>query len=547
MHGFGDGHEVAAHVGVGDGDRASGGDLPLEAGNHAAAAAQHVAKPHHRKRALGAVGGIQHNQFCDALRCAVHAGGANRLVGGDHHQPLHAVGHRSLDDDTGAEDVVGHRFFHVDFHQRDMLVRRGVEDHLGLQIGKNVLDAVLVADVGDDGMQRQGGEGILQFQQGLENAVFTVPEEDQRRGAPAGDLAAEFRADGAARACDKHPLAAQGDAHLLVVNPGRGTAQQVIDVDFPQAVDTDLAADQFVHARHGAEGDVLLAAMISNFAHHVPRCGGDGDDHLVDAAAGDDARQIVEGAHHRDTVDLQFLLGFVVIEEADQFQVELRVALDFAGHQGTGIPRADDGNPVGVTVHHLGGRRGAGFSQQAGSEAQAPHQKEREQPVDQQHNARETDVGAALHLGVNHHQDAQREEQGGCGDRRENQHQLAGAGIRPNPAIKPEKVVNQGLDEQGKQHHPPGLRQVKPKQSVELKAQRETPQHSHGNQEQITQQEQPVAHGRLVERNFCKNAPQFQPLAVPGSFRTQITALASPTWSPVCAAKSAHPATDCGA
>ena len=44
LDGFGDGHEVAAHLGMGDGDRTAGGDLLLEDGDDAAVGAEHVAE-----------------------------------------------------------------------------------------------------------------------------------------------------------------------------------------------------------------------------------------------------------------------------------------------------------------------------------------------------------------------------------------------------------------------------------------------------------------------------------------------------------------------
>lgn len=46
LHGLGDGHKVAAHVRVGDGDRAAAGDLFAEDACHTAVAAQHVAEAH---------------------------------------------------------------------------------------------------------------------------------------------------------------------------------------------------------------------------------------------------------------------------------------------------------------------------------------------------------------------------------------------------------------------------------------------------------------------------------------------------------------------
>ena len=50
--GFGEGHEEAARLGVGDGDRAAVVDLPQQRGHDAAATAEHVAETHDREARL---------------------------------------------------------------------------------------------------------------------------------------------------------------------------------------------------------------------------------------------------------------------------------------------------------------------------------------------------------------------------------------------------------------------------------------------------------------------------------------------------------------
>ena len=70
------------------------------------------------------------------------------------------------------------------------------------------------------------GKFSLQFEQGFEDAVLAVAQQDQLRGTPAGDLAAQFAADRAAGAGDQHHLAAQGAADQFFVESGpvRGAA-----------------------------------------------------------------------------------------------------------------------------------------------------------------------------------------------------------------------------------------------------------------------------------------------------------------------------------
>ena len=54
----------------------------------------------------------------------------------------------------GAADVVADRFADVQFHQRHVLVRGGVEDDLGTELCEELPHAGLVGDVGDARSQR---------------------------------------------------------------------------------------------------------------------------------------------------------------------------------------------------------------------------------------------------------------------------------------------------------------------------------------------------------------------------------------------------------
>jgi hypothetical protein len=90
--GFGDGHEVANDVRVRDGHRAAPGDLFLELGDHAAAAAQHVAKAH-RHQACARVLGRQaaEHHLGGAFGGTHHIGRVDRLVGADQHEAFGAA------------------------------------------------------------------------------------------------------------------------------------------------------------------------------------------------------------------------------------------------------------------------------------------------------------------------------------------------------------------------------------------------------------------------------------------------------------------------
>ena len=107
LHRLRDGHEIAAHLGMGDRDRPAALDLPEERRHHAAPAAEHVAEAHRDEVSPGGLRDLLHDLLGDALGGAHDVGGAHRLVGRDEDEVLHPVLRRQLRDVPGAEHVVG--------------------------------------------------------------------------------------------------------------------------------------------------------------------------------------------------------------------------------------------------------------------------------------------------------------------------------------------------------------------------------------------------------------------------------------------------------
>ena len=138
--GFADGHEIAHHVGMRDGDRAAGLDLRLEFRHHRAVGRQHVAEAH-RDHTRGAC--PMAAQFL-VERLAIHfrqpLGGAqhgdrfDRLVGGDHDHGGGTGGGRGVRDVDRAEHVGLDALVPVQFEQRHVLERGGVKDHIGHEL-----------------------------------------------------------------------------------------------------------------------------------------------------------------------------------------------------------------------------------------------------------------------------------------------------------------------------------------------------------------------------------------------------------------------------
>ena len=243
------GHEVPADLGVGDGDGAACLDLRGEGGQHRATAAEHVAEP---DAAVGAGSGLVGGggqPLGDPLGVAEHVARVGGLVGGDVDQAFHVVPQRGLQDLVGTDDVGLERLGRVHLEQRQVLERRGVEHHLRPVLVEHLVQALLVADVGDDQVavveHAAAVDGELH---GVQPGLVAV-EHDQPGRVEPGQLAAQFRADRAAGPGDQHPPALQVAGDRLQVDADLAAAEQVGVADRPDVLDAHRTAEQLDHRR----------------------------------------------------------------------------------------------------------------------------------------------------------------------------------------------------------------------------------------------------------------------------------------------------------
>ena len=115
------GSESSGERWIGDRERATARDLLREYLPHAAARAENVAQAQHRSA------GAQDDLFGDPLRRAHHRGRLDGLISREQNDAC-TVLRGDSGDGRGAEDVVRDGGQGLFFEQRDMLVRRGVED-----------------------------------------------------------------------------------------------------------------------------------------------------------------------------------------------------------------------------------------------------------------------------------------------------------------------------------------------------------------------------------------------------------------------------------
>ena len=350
---------------MGDGDGTAALDLLLKQRDHAAVAAQNVAEAHGDALHIGIVGKALDQHFAQALGAAHNVGGVDRLVGGKLHKPFNAMLCGGGQQIFGAHNIVFDGLGGADLHQRDVLVRGGVEYDRRVVGFKNLVQTFFVADrtnQGQDGRCRAVPPAQLGFQ--LVGAVFVNVKNQEPPGLVAHDLAAKLAADGTAAAGDQHDFVVQIFRDLGVVQLNFIAGKKVRRVQFAEARRQRIAA--FVHRvgignhTHAAMGGI---AKVDDFPHTIAVNGGDGDNNFHNMVLAHQLRNVRDGAAHRHALHAQTLFGQIIVNDADR----LAEGLVFAFAQGdcprAGIARTHDEHG-GVVAFTAGGSHGKhGFDQ----------------------------------------------------------------------------------------------------------------------------------------------------------------------------------------
>ena len=158
-----------------------------------------------------------------------------------------------------AKHIIGDCLLHIDLHHRHMLVGGRVEYNLRIEALEYIVQPVQSPAHQRSRDGQAAKESSPESPAAISKILFSPCRAESIEGHPAGDLAAQLPADRAARAGDQHPAPCQAIAQSGIVDTRWLAAQQVGDLDLAQAADIDLAANQFIDAGHGAEGDACAA------------------------------------------------------------------------------------------------------------------------------------------------------------------------------------------------------------------------------------------------------------------------------------------------
>lgn len=241
-----DAHEVADDLRVGDGDGSALCDLLAEDLDDATLTAEDVAKAGGDKdgaRLAGAIVDLLAKaldvHLCGTLAGTHDVGGVDRLVCGDHEHLFHVVLEAEVGDVAGADDVDEDALAGVFLHEWDVLVGGGVEDNLGAVLLKDVADAVLDADVTDDGDEVEVREGLLKVEAEVVERCLGVVEKDELADAEGGDLGDQLGADAAGSPGDEDDFAGKGVGDLGAIVPDLIPHEEVLYADALDALGGD--------------------------------------------------------------------------------------------------------------------------------------------------------------------------------------------------------------------------------------------------------------------------------------------------------------------
>jgi hypothetical protein len=337
---------------------------------------------------------------------AHHGRGSDGLVGRDEDEALDPRLPCDLGDDPGGERVVAHRLDGVGLHQADVLVGRSVEDDRWSLLGEYLAHPLALLAVGQYGGQHRAGYVALVFELPLdrEEVVLGVVEQDYAVGLDSGDLAAELRADRAARARDQHDLTGQIGADALELHVHGLAAQDVLDAHLAHLPGERAAClEQLEDRWQCPDRDASLAALTHDSGSRRARCGGDRDDHFVGLGVVEDPWQILAGvAPHPHAVDPQAQLQGIVVEEADGQETELAVAQDLPHDHSPSVPGArDQDRALTLPARAEAGQR-ATVVDRPRDRTDADQEDERQQCVDDHHAVGQADservtLGIAMH------------------------------------------------------------------------------------------------------------------------------------------------------
>ena len=247
LAGFGDEHEEADDIGMGDGDGTALANLLSEDGNHRTVATQHIAETGGNELGDTAYLALDNGfverltvDLANALAATHDIGGVDGFIGGDHDELEGAVLDSEVGHDAGAVDIVLHSDAGVVFHHGHMLIGGGMEDIVGTVGSEDALHMFFIGDAADDGVAQNIGILAGHHEANIVHGGLGLVDEDHQRGLIDGNLAHHLRTDRAGGSGDEDALASELSTDGVHIDFDLIAGKEVFDVDLVEVLVGEL-------------------------------------------------------------------------------------------------------------------------------------------------------------------------------------------------------------------------------------------------------------------------------------------------------------------
>ena len=242
------GHKVADDTLVRHRNRSAVQDLTLEKRNHRAGTSEHIAEARRAEcRVIRSLAVALHDHLTHPFGCTHDVGRINRFIRGHHHKALDTVFLRKFYCIEGAEHIVLNRLTAIMLHQRNVLVRRRMNDNLRTIPIKNSFQCRTVT------YRKDFNTNIeiifvcnLQFLLNIVHAVFIDVKKYELLRKHLRHLPAELTADTSSTARDQDYLVTVISSRLFVRHHDRLTEKQFFHVEFSKVA---LGFTRLLHGR----------------------------------------------------------------------------------------------------------------------------------------------------------------------------------------------------------------------------------------------------------------------------------------------------------
>ena len=219
----------------------------------------------------------------------------------------------------------------------------------------------------------------------VEGVLRPIEQHDAARP-EAGHLTRQLRSDRARAARDEDRLPGDVALHQIEVELDGLAPEEILQLHVSELPDFGALGEQVLQRRQDLTLDPGFGAAVDDAPQLRAVGGRNGDDQQLDVVVGRETAQVADSAEHPHAVQRPAVRVRVVVDQADDAQLASLVVGQLPEQLLAGFAGADDERAFPLRRPPL--HEAARLTGDADREAEAPHQKDCEQPVEHQHGPR---------------------------------------------------------------------------------------------------------------------------------------------------------------